>query len=165
MEWMLMPLRRYADFSGRSRRKEYWMFVLGCVIVYIALAILSAMVFGGMASGTDMTNPLAVISAFIPVVIFGFIILIPSIAVTVRRFHDQDKTGWLAALAYAPQLLYWLALALGSVVLAGIFSLIGMIGGLIVVVFMFLEGTRGPNRFGPDPKGAIGTDHGQPPSI
>ena len=61
--------------------------------------------------------------------IFALGSFIPALAVQVRRFHDQDKSGWMVLLAFIP-----------------------FIGGLIVLVFMCLEGTRGGNRFGPDPK-------------
>lgn len=63
--------------------------------------------------------------------IWGIGSVIPSIAVQVRRFHDQDKSGWFCLLAFIPY-----------------------IGGLIIIVFMCIEGTRGPNRFGPDPRNA-----------
>jgi uncharacterized membrane protein YhaH (DUF805 family) len=66
------------------------------------------------------------------IVILGVFFLgtfIPSLAVQVRRFHDQDKSGWFILLNFVPY-----------------------VGGLIVFVFMCLEGTRGPNRFGADPK-------------
>jgi uncharacterized membrane protein YhaH (DUF805 family) len=120
MEWMLLPLKRYADFSGRSRRKEYWMFVLGIFIAAILLSIIeSAMGMAGMIGGAY--GPLTAI--------FFLAILIPSIAVQVRRFHDQDKSGWFVLLALIP-----------------------FLGGLAVLIFMCLDGTKGPNRFGPDPK-------------
>ena len=120
MEWMLMPLKRYADFSGRSRRKEYWMFVLGVFIAAIVLSIVEGILgLSGMVGG--VYGPLTTI------LLLG--VIIPSIAVQVRRFHDQDKSGWFVLLALIP-----------------------FIGGLAVLVFMLLEGTRGPNRFGPDPK-------------
>ena len=128
MEWMLMPLKRYADFSGRSRRKEYWMWILFQVILFTAVAIVGGFVFGfgdpasaalGAAGGTLL----------ILLGLLGLAFLIPNIAVTVRRFHDQDKSGWWFLLNFIPY-----------------------IGGIIVLVFMCLEGTRGPNRFGPDPK-------------
>ena len=61
--------------------------------------------------------------------IFLLAVIIPSIAVQVRRFHDQDKSGWMVLLAFIP-----------------------ILGGLAVLIFMCLEGTRGTNRFGPDPK-------------
>ena len=117
MEWMLMPLKRYAEFSGRSRRKEYWMFYLLIIIVYVVLAILGSLVgesVGGILIG-----------------IFALGIIIPAIAVQVRRFHDQDKSGWFVLLGLIP-----------------------LVGGIIVLVFMCLEGTRGPNQYGPDPKGS-----------
>lgn len=126
MEWMLLPLKRYADFSGRSRRKEYWMFVLGVFIVAIVLSIIENMAgLSGMVGG--VYGPL--------MTIFFLGILIPSIAVQVRRFHDQDKSGWFVLLALIP-----------------------FVGGLVVLVFMCLEGTRGPNRFGPDPKDPSGAE-------
>jgi uncharacterized membrane protein YhaH (DUF805 family) len=120
MEWMLMPLKRYADFSGRSRRKEYWMFVLGVFIAAIVLSIIEGILgLTGMVGG--VYGPLTTI------LLLG--VIVPSIAVQVRRFHDQDKSGWFVLL-----------------------SLIPFVGALAVLVFMFLEGTKGPNRFGPDPK-------------
>ena len=61
-------------------------------------------------------------------ILWGFGTIIPSIAVQVRRFHDQDKTGWLWLLNFVP------------------------FGGFIILVFMCLEGTRGENSYGPDPK-------------
>lgn len=128
MEWMLMPLRRYAEFSGRSRRKEYWMFILFVVLVSVALSlVVSVLGLSGDEEGSLFGVGGAVL---IILVLFYFALLIPSIAVQVRRFHDQDKSGWFVLL-----------------------NLIPYIGGIIVLVFMCLEGTRGPNRYGPDPKG------------
>ncbi len=126
MEWMLMPLKRYADFSGRSRRKEYWMFLLGVVIAAIVLGIIEGILgMSGMFGG--LYGPLSML------LILG--IIIPSIAVQVRRFHDQDKSGWFVLIGFIP-----------------------LVGGLAVLVFMCLEGTNGPNRFGPDPKGGVDSD-------
>ena len=127
MEWMFLPYKRYADFSGRSRRKEYWMFTLFILIVYVVLWVLG----GGMS---EMADPYAEPEFniwMIVLVIFALATIIPGLAVQVRRFHDQDKSGWFVLLGFIP-----------------------FIGGLIVLVFMLLEGTRGENRFGPDPKGA-----------
>lgn len=121
MEWMMMPLQRYADFSGRSRRKEYWMFFLFVIIVALVLGIVE-----GVLGLTGMIGPYGPLTA-----LFLLGIIIPGIAVQVRRFHDQDKTGWFVLLGLIP-----------------------IVGGLIVLVFMCLEGTRGPNQYGPDPKGA-----------
>ncbi|GGD73608.1 DUF805 domain-containing protein [Croceicoccus mobilis] len=129
MEYMLMPFARFFDFSGRSRRKEYWMFVLLNTIVQIVLA---GIMFAGGASfdvyGQASYGPMFWLGGGL-LALYWLAVLIPSVAVTVRRFHDQDKSGWLTLLVFVPYL-----------------------GGLIVFVFMLLEGTRGPNRYGPDPK-------------
>ena len=129
MHWMLMPLKRYFDFSGRSRRKEYWSFFLFVVICEIILMILdSALGLGGSATSSSSYGDGGASVSFnltggLLTMIFILAMIIPGIAVAVRRVHDSDKSGWF--------------------VLVPIYNLI----------LMFLEGTRGPNRFGPDPKG------------
>jgi uncharacterized membrane protein YhaH (DUF805 family) len=133
MEWMLLPLKRYVDFQGRSRRKEYWMFTLGMILVGLAWGLVFA-VLGGMSEGSDGIGGIAMIWAILGGLAY-LAILLPSIAVQVRRFHDQDKSGWLVLIGLVPY-----------------------VGGLIVFVFMCLEGTRGPNRFGPDPKDPHGIE-------
>lgn len=113
MDWMLMPLKRYADFSGRSRRKEYWLYILG-----LWIAIIVASIVDGLLGMTGM-----IAGAYGPLTALVYLgTLIPTIAVAVRRVHDSDKSGWF--------------------VLVPIYNLI----------LMFLEGTKGPNRFGADPK-------------
>ena len=126
MKWMLLPLKRYADFKGRSRRREFWLFTLLTLICYGLAFMLLVMDRGDEARGGP--GPLGLVVG-IAIALFAIGIIIPSLAVQVRRFHDQDRSGWFALL-----------------------SLIPYIGGLIVFVFMCLPGTRGPNRFGPDPK-------------
>ena len=125
VDYMLMPLMRYADFSGRSRRLEYWMFTLFYILT-IALLV-SLAIFFGSPSGQPHTlaeNYFLVVTA-----LFVLGTIIPSVAVTVRRFHDQDKSGWFYCLSFIPY-----------------------IGGFIMLVFMCFDGTPGPNSYGPDPK-------------
>jgi uncharacterized membrane protein YhaH (DUF805 family) len=118
-DYMKMPLTRYADFSGRSRRMEYWMFVVGVLGASIVAGIVDKIIgMSGMLFGAY--GPLQLI------VTLGT--LIPSIACAVRRLHDQDKSGWLALLGLIPLV------------------------NLVLLVFMFLEGTKGSNQYGPDPK-------------
>lgn len=124
MEWMLMPLKRYADFSGRSRRKEYWMFTLMNFIVAI---VLYGMIIAGLDFTTGDLSAVGMLGAGL-LVIYALAILVPSLAVQVRRFHDQDKSGWFVLLGFIPA-----------------------VGGLIVLVFMCLPGTPGSNQYGPDP--------------
>jgi uncharacterized membrane protein YhaH (DUF805 family) len=113
MSWYLDVLRKYAVFTGRARRKEYWMFVLFNVIIMFALTFIESLIG----------------SPGIIAMIYGLAVLVPSIAVTIRRFHDTDRSGW------------WILV-----------SLIPFVGALILIVFMCLEGTPGDNRFGPSPK-------------
>ena len=114
-----MPLKRYTDFSGRSRRKEYWFFVLGVWIVMIALSIIEGILgLTGMIGGAY--GPLTAL--------FYLGVLIPLIAVAIRRMHDQDRSGW------------WILFP------------------IVNIVFLFLDGTKGANRFGPDPKDSAGSE-------
>lgn len=129
MEWMILPYRRYAEFTGRSRRKEYWMFALFQLLVSMAIGLVfgrtTTMMGGGMMAGmTTVQGPGGMVQN-----LFSLVSLVPGLAVSVRRLHDQDRSGWLMLLVFIP-ILGWFAL----------------------LVFMCLEGTRGPNRFGPDPK-------------
>jgi len=112
-------LKQYAVFSGRARRTEYWMFVLFNVLAAIALAIVDGLV--------DAKGALSAV--------YSLAVLIPSLAVTVRRLHDTDRGG------------LWILI-----------SLIPLIGGIILLVFMLQEGTRGDNQFGPDPKSALAVE-------
>ena len=162
MHWMLMPLRRYAEFSGRSRRKEYWMFFLGAILFYILIFALMVAVGGGALLGTEdgaagMTGALAGFGILGIVLIIAVLLLfIPSLAVGVRRLHDIDRTGWWLLVPYVPYILSIVFATTESVELAAIFNLISLAGFLLLFVFALLPGTVGPNRFGPDPKGDTG---------
>ncbi|KZY54621.1 hypothetical protein A3736_13920 [Erythrobacter sp. HI0063] len=119
----MLPLRRYAQFTGRSGRKEFWLFLLGVNLVGAALAIV----------WTADTNVLGFTGTIgnmaFAVLIIGFLgILLPYLAVQVRRFHDQNRSGWFALI-----------------------NLIPYIGPLIVLVMMALPGADGENEYGPDP--------------
>jgi uncharacterized membrane protein YhaH (DUF805 family) len=132
MEWMLMPLKRYADFQGRSRRKEYWMYFLLVFGVTTVFQILTG-VLGSFGASIDpetgiVTPGKGAFIVFLVMVLFFVGTIVPSIAVVVRRLHDQDKSGWLALLSFIP-----------------------IVGGIILLVFMCLPGTTGANQFGPDP--------------
>jgi uncharacterized membrane protein YhaH (DUF805 family) len=93
MDWYLMVWRKYAEFEGRSRRNEFWMFVL------INLAIV--FVLGGAAfvlAGTLELQGAGTFFVFLPVMIYVLAALIPNLAVATRRFHDVGKSGWLLLL-------------------------------------------------------------------
>ena len=120
--WATLPLRRYADFTGRSSRQEFWMFQL----IYVALFVVTVIIvsadtkYGEVGTLGNLTILLAILGAL------G--LAVPLLAVEVRRFHDQDRSGWFALL-----------------------NLVPYFGPLIVFAFMLVEGTHGENQFGPDP--------------
>lgn len=130
MEWGILPYKRYFDFSGRSRRLEYWMFTLLNAGVLIALiGIGAALGKSDPVAGAGDDAGGAPMAMLVLLGLYFVITIIPGIAVQVRRFHDQDKTGWLVLLGLIPYL-----------------------GGIIVLFCMLIEGTPGENRYGPDPK-------------
>lgn len=109
--WATLPLRRYADFRGRSTRREFWMFYLLMIGAFLGCAMVSVPFGGEVAAG-----------------LFVIVILactVPLVAVHVRRFHDQDRSGWLVLITLIPYL-----------------------GAVLVLVLMALPGTSGDNRFG-----------------
>ena len=92
MTWALMPLQKYAVFTGRSRRKEFWMFVLFTFVVEIILAIIDAIIGTyNTAVGMGLLSGL-----------FYLAILVPSIALNTRRLHDIGKSGWFQLLFLIP---------------------------------------------------------------
>jgi len=121
--WMLLPLRCYAQFRGRSSRKEFWLFVLGINVVAGALTIVwtaDSDVFG-------RTGPIGNL-AFATLIICLLGVLVPYLAAQARRFHDQGKSGWFTLI-----------------------NLVPYVGALIVLGFMLVPGTPGENEFGQDP--------------
>ena len=138
MEWMILPLKRYAEFTGRSRRKEFWMFFLLNMIVYFGIILLMGLVGGFSAIDTAAGGGfMALLGGFgLLLLLWALIVFIPSIAVSVRRLHDRDMSGW------------WY---LGFIV-ASFIPVVGFVAAIAFLVVMALPGTQGPNRYGPDPK-------------
>ena len=86
MNWYLEVLQKYAIFDGRARRTEYWMFALFNAIIYIVLLVVEGLVGGpGILGG-----------------IYNLVVFIPSIAVTIRRLHDTDRSGWWLLIGFVP---------------------------------------------------------------
>jgi uncharacterized membrane protein YhaH (DUF805 family) len=163
MEWMFMPLRRYAEFSGRSRRMEYWMFALFQFLLFFVFWALMIAVAGSYFMTGDLRGIVAAGGAImILCAVFGLIwlaLLVPAIAVGVRRLHDTNRSGWWLLAPVAASVLTNIvgraSNSLGSASAVGLVgSLITLVLSIVVIVFMLLDGTRGPNRFGDDPKGA-----------
>ncbi|TWH99990.1 uncharacterized membrane protein YhaH (DUF805 family) [Luteimonas cucumeris] len=119
MYWYLKVLKNYFNFQGRARRKEYWMFVLFNIIISIVL------VFVDKATGTyDEQYGAGLIGG-----LYALAVLIPGIAVSVRRLHDRNKSGWWLLIGFVP-----------------------LIGAIVLLVWFVIAGDQGSNRFGADPK-------------
>jgi uncharacterized membrane protein YhaH (DUF805 family) len=108
--------QNYVGFSGRAARSEYWYWVLFIVLLSIVALLIDLTLFGFNTTGV---NPISVIVSLAT--------LLPNLAVSVRRLHDIDRSGW------------WVLLVL-----------IPLIGGIVLIVWACMRGTVGTNRFGPD---------------
>ena len=117
-------LRQYAVFVGRASRSEYWWFVLFNVLTTAVAAVLDLMLFGGEGSFLG-GSPLETL--------WSLILLLPNLAVTVRRLHDTGRVGW------------WLLI-----------GLVPVIGWIVLLFWMVQRGDAGPNAYGPDPLGYAG---------
>jgi len=107
----------YCNFEGRAPRSEYWWFALFAVLLGIVTSIIDGIL------GTVTANGIGLISS-----IASLALIIPSIAVAVRRLHDTDRSGWFYLLNFIP-----------------------IIGWIVLLVFFVQQGTNGRNRFGDDP--------------
>ena len=119
MEWFLKVMRQYADFNGRARRKEYWMFYLFSLIFSVTAIILDNVL--GIAIEGIGYGPLYLI--------FALAVMIPNLAVMVRRLHDVNKSGWMFLVALIP-----------------------IAGAIWLLVLLCTEGDHGDNKYGPNPK-------------
>jgi uncharacterized membrane protein YhaH (DUF805 family) len=140
---MFRPLVRFADFNGRSRRTEYWLFQLFQLVIYIIAWVIAGFI---IASSDDLARtggsepfPAGVLAAFALVFLVWLVLLVPATAVQVRRFHDQGMSGWLALLNIPYYIPY-----------------LGLLVGIAIAVLMVLPGQIGPNQYGDDPKGDFG---------
>ena len=120
-EAVKISLARYASFGGRAQRSEYWYFTL-----FHLLTILLATVVSYLAMLAIPALGIVLYS----IVIFGT--LLPHLAVSVRRLHDVNRTGW------------WY-----------LFGLVPLLGAIVLLVWFCTDGTRGLNRFGADPKATV----------
>lgn len=119
MKWYLAVLKKYAVFSGRARRKEYWMFVLFNIIFSIVAVILDNVL------GTAIEN----LGYGVIYILYGLAVLLPALAVTVRRLHDSGKSGWWIFISFVP-----------------------FIGAIWLLVLLVMDSQSGKNQYGPNPK-------------
>lgn len=119
MNYYLDVLKKYAVFDGRAPRIEFWMFVLFNVIVSIILSIADSII------GTDTGNT-GLLGG-----LYSLGVLIPSIAVSVRRLHDIGRSGW------------WILI-----------GLVPVVGWIVLIIWYVKDSDQGPNQYGPNPRGA-----------
>lgn len=115
MNWYLKVIKQYADFNGRARRTEYWIFVLMNFIITLIL--------------TSLDNLMGSIGIGVLSLLYSFFIIVPSLAVTVRRLHDIGKSGWMILVVLIP-----------------------FIGAIWLLILMATVGTSKENDYGPSPK-------------
>ena len=175
IQWAFLPLKKYAQFSGRAPRAEFWWYFLFLVIVYFGIGIVGGMLGAGRTA--DPANPLAGFAAMgvagIFMGIFWLAVIIPTTAVQVRRLHDINRSGWWVGGFWIVYILYMAmffsnmgaamagtggssGMMMGTMVL----GLVIMIYSIVLLVLQCLRGTQGPNDYGPDPYG-VGDDVGE----
>ena len=120
MNWYLKVLKNYTGFEGRARRKEYWMFFLVNIIISIILVLIDA-----KTGSLNQDTGYGLLSG-----IYTLGVLLPGIAVSMRRLHDTGRSGW------------WLLI-----------SFIPLIGIIVLLVFMVMDSHAEENQYGPNPKG------------
>lgn len=119
MEHYIGVLKKYAVFNGRASRMEYWMYFLFSIIASIVLVTFDKLL-GTEFKDFGLLNSL-----------YSLAVLLPSLAVFIRRLHDTNRSGWWAFLLLIP-----------------------FIGFIVILVFLLLESTPGDNKYGPNPNGA-----------
>ncbi len=118
MNYYFEVLKKYAVFNGRARRKEYWMFCLFNVIIGFTLGFIDGII------GAATESRLGVLG-----ILYGLAVLIPSIAVTIRRLHDTNRSGWWFCISFIP-----------------------IVGGVVLIIFLALDSQPGENKYGQNPK-------------
>lgn len=159
MPLILRPIAKYADFTGRARRAEYWQFLLLQVFIYLCLGIIFGVGVG------QSHGPVVALGGFIVAAgVFGLFCLLPNLAVMVRRLHDTGKSAWWLLL-YLPS---FVSIAVGVYQVSALRTqgLVGMhdagqnpllglacLGARVYLLYLMRKrGDTGANAYGPDPK-------------
>lgn len=122
MNWYLKVLKQYADFNGRARRKEFWMFGLMSFLIVLAAYILIGISIVAEA-------PVLAVVCYVLIAIYSLAILIPTLAVSVRRLHDIGKSGVWYLINFVP-----------------------VIGSIWFLILMITDSQPGANQYGANPK-------------
>jgi len=128
MDWYLMVWRKFAEFNGRARRTEYWMFVLFNLLALVVLGLIGG---AGRAISREFGGVL-----FIPFFVYLIAAIVPTLAVATRRFHDTGKSGWILLL----------------LIVLGFIPFVGIVASIIQIIFLCIDSSPGTNQYGPNPK-------------
>ena len=133
MSWYIKVLNQYFDFSGRARRKEFWMFILISAIISLIMSVID-LSLGLMIADTGILSSLdssGLTTEYTGILgsLYSLAVFIPSLAVSVRRLHDVGKSGWMLLLMLLP-----------------------IIGWIWLLILNVREGNGGTNQYGPSPK-------------
>ena len=118
MNYYVEALKKYSDFGGRAMRVEYWTFYLVNFAVSLGISIIGALSGGGAAAALNMVGW-----------IYSLAVLVPGVAVTVRRLHDTNHSGWWTLIVFVP-----------------------LIGVIILLIWVLTDSQPGANQYGPNPK-------------
>ncbi len=154
MKWYIAVLKKYAVFSGRARRKEYWYFTLVDLLFKFVNAVITRLL-----STIESAPAVMPVITFIIAVLYPVLVLVPALAVTIRRLHDTGRSGWWLLLALIAQL----SATFGGVLFfvpsegiptsaARIYGPVFLISTTILLIFLTQDSQAGENRFGPNPK-------------
>ena len=122
MNWYLKVLKNYAVFNGRAQRSEYWFFALFNILANIGLFLID-----GVLGTLNPETGFGLLGG-----IYMLAIIIPGIAVTIRRLHDTNRSGWWSLIVFIP-----------------------VVGVIALLVFMILDSTPGDNEYGSNPKNLV----------
>lgn len=160
MKWFIKCLRLYADFNGRARRKEYWWFALiNFIIIMILMVPLMVQVIKLGLSGVGMSEDELYAFMFSrPVmwilIVYNLAVLLPGIAVCIRRLHDIGRSGWWALFIYSGSVLSSIGNLIKdeSFLIYAILALPAFVICIIGLVWMFTDSQPGENQWGLNPK-------------
>lgn len=160
--------RKYVDFKGRARRSEYWWFFLFTFLLSIVASILDGFITGGSTAAVDPTTGIQQTQTTGPIgTITSLAVLLPGLAVGFRRLHDTGRSGWWMLGGYILGIVFALILGVslatavsagsgfggvGAVAVIGLLVLLAY--GILLLVFLVKDSEPGPNKYGPNPKGA-----------
>ena len=150
VDWAKRPLQKYADFSGRAPRPEYWWYTLAVIVLGIIVSTIESTL--GLPRLYLTYGPLSLL--------LMLALIAPGLAVTVRRLHDTGRSGWWILVALVPYAAMMVAAggavasgSMGALAGAGLLTIVALCGAIALLIFMILPGTARDNRYGPSPYG------------